>query len=158
LCAGQRRASGDGMRCGLLLAAIVVAAGVSAPTPAPARSETDCMSAWSRAVRSYLTQNRRAAPDGTIPGDLDAEELAVQAWLRAFQPACRLELEGRAPEARVEAAAIGVRILARLDPRGCQTFLASYMQSSRPTDICAAAQAGAQVDVRGQIARTIPPR
>lgn len=116
------------------------------------------MSAWSRAVRSYLTQNRRAAPDGTVPQDLDAEELAVQAWLRAFQPACRLEAEGRKAEARVEAATIGVNILVRLDPRGCETFLSSYMQSSRPSDICSAARADANVDVRDQISRTIPPR
>jgi hypothetical protein len=145
------------MRWCLLLPALALTS-VVAPAPAHARSETDCMSAWSRAVRSYLTQNRRAAPDGTVPQDLDGEELAVQAWLRAFEPACQLETGGRKAEARVEAAAIGVSILARLDPRGCETFLTAYMQSSRPSDICTAARADANVDIRDQIARTIPAR
>lgn len=130
----------------------------SVPRPAAARSETDCMSAWSRAVRSYLTQNRRAAPDGTVPRDLDGEELAVQAWLQAFRPACQLEAEGRAAEARVEAATIGVRVLARLDVRGCQTFMSAYMQSSRSSDICSAARANADIDLREQVARSIPAR
>jgi len=128
------------------------------PLPALARTETDCKTAWSRAVRSYLTQNRRAAPDGTVPEDLDGEELAVQAWLRAFEPACRLEAQDRTDEARVEAAAIGVRILARLDPRGCVTFLRAYMQSSRPQDICSAVQTDAPIDLGSQIAATIPRR
>ncbi len=123
---------------------------------AEGRSPTECMTQWSRAVRSYLTQNRTAMPDGTAPDDLDGEERAAQAWIQAFAPACRLEQEGRSQAARVEAAAIGVEILARLDPRGCRTFLSAFMESSRPEDICAAA--GGDSDLRGQIQASIPPR
>ncbi len=140
------------LRSGLALLVLISSMGV-----AQARSEADCQSAWSRAVRSYLTTNRRAAPDGSVPEDLDGEELAVQAWLQAFSPACRLEAEGQKAEARVEAATIGVRILARLDPQGCKMFLGSYMECSRPADVCSAAGKG-NVDLRDQVARTIPPR
>ena len=129
----------------------------SVPAPAQARSETECMTAWARAVRSYLTQNRKANPDGTLPEDLDGEEAAAQAWMRAFSPACTIEQSGETEQARVEAALIGTRILARLDPRGCTTFLGSFMESTRPSDICSAATQDG-IDIRTQIARTIPPR
>ena len=43
------------------------------------------------------------------------------------------------PEARIEAAIIGVKALAALDTKGCQRFMESYMSSSRPKDVCDAA-------------------
>ena len=76
---------------------------------AEARTEDDCRRAWSRGVRSYLTKNRRAGPDGKVPKNLDEEELMAQAWDAAFSPACKLEAEGKKPEARIEAAMIGVK-------------------------------------------------
>jgi len=141
------------MRATLLWALVF---GLATPSVAWARTAPECMTAWSRAVRSYLTQNRKATPDGKVPEDLDAEEVAAQAWMEAFRPACEMEQSGQASEARVEAALIGVRILTRLDPRGCESFLNAYMNSDRPRDICSAAGQG--IDVRDDIARTIPSR
>lgn len=144
-----------GLFCSTLVLGLLLCAG---PRSVEARSEGDCASAWSRAVRSYLTQNRRAAPDGTVPSDLDGEELAAQAWVDAFRPACVLEASGDGEGARIQAAVIGVQVLARLDPGGCQRFLSSYMESSRPQDICSAAAAGTGQDLSNQIASSIPPR
>jgi hypothetical protein len=137
--------------------ALTCGLGLLLAAEAEARTTNDCMSAWSRAVRSYLTTNRTAMPDGTVPEDLDGEERAAQAWMQAFLPACRMEEQGSEADARVEAAAIGVEILARLDPRGCRSFLGRFMESTRPDDICSAAGSDG-VDLRSQIARTIPAR
>jgi hypothetical protein len=139
------------MRATLLWAIVL---GLATPSQAWARSAPECMTAWSRAVRSYLTQNRKATPDGRVPDDLDGEEAAAQAWMGAFRPACETEQSGQAAEARVQAAVIGVRILTRLDPNGCEAFLSAYMSSDRPRDICSAAGQG--IDVRDDIARSIP--
>ena len=63
---------------------------------AHARPKGDsCQDAWSRAVRSFLTQNRKAGPDGKQPKTLDDEELIAQAWSSAFDPACKLEDGGK---------------------------------------------------------------
>lgn len=133
-------------------------AGLLIASVALARSKNDCETAWARSVRSYLTQNRKAAPDGSIPKTLDDEELAAQAWNAAFGPACDLEQQGEKKAARVEAAMIGARILAKLDPRGCVRFMDVYMQSSRAKDICDVAGSAGSADVRRRIEETIPAR
>ena len=125
---------------------------------AEARSLDDCQLAWSKAVRSYLTTNRRAAPDGSVPKDMDALDSAARKWLVAFRPACEIEAEGDRPGARVEAAKLGVKILSRLDPRGCKRFLEYYMQSSQPADICKAASSSEDDVLRAKIRRSIPKR
>lgn len=136
-----------------------VSLGAFASAEAEARSISACKEAWSKAVRSYLTDNRRAAPDGTIPDDLDEIEAASQAWEDAFQPACDIEQAGDKPAARVEAAALGVRILARLDRRGCARFLEFFMESTRPSEICQAAAAEASmIDLRRDVEASIPIR
>ena len=139
--------------------ALGIALSFGGTLPAWARSPEVCQLAWSKAVRSYLTKNRRAGPTGSVPTDMDSMEAAAQAWLSAFAPACELEAEGDARSARLEAAAIGAQILARLDPRGCMRFLEYYMQSTRPRDICrAAAGQDPRANLRDQLARTIPSR
>ncbi|MEL6183995.1 MAG: hypothetical protein AAFU79_05160 [Myxococcota bacterium] len=128
---------------------------------AHARTVDACQEAWSKAVRSYLTKNRKAAPDGTVPKqqDLDGMEAAAQQWIAAFRPACEIEADGDKPSARVEAAMIGVKILARLDTRGCSRFLEYYMQSSRSQEICrGAATRPSEVTLRDQIGTSIPRR
>src|SRR5262249_37139860 len=67
-----------------------------------AREPEECQLAWGQAVRSYLTQNRTKGPEDAV-----------------FAPACELEAKGKKDEARVEAAIIGVKALAKLDPKGC---------------------------------------
>ncbi len=126
--------------------------------PIEARSAGECQLAWSKAVRSYLTRNRKAGPDGQVPKDMDGAERAAEQWSAAFAPACRIESGGDKGAARVEAAAIGVQILAKLDNRGCARFLEYYMQSTRSADICRAAETGEQEDLRRQIEETIPER
>lgn len=139
----------------LLLVGVLFASALA--VRAEARSAGDCKLAWSKAVRSYLTKNRKAAPDGSVPADMDAMERAAQAWMEAFAPACSIEAAGDKPAARVEAALLGTRILAQLDPRGCARFLEYYMESTRPTELCQAAAGGAPSDaLRQQIAATIP--
>lgn len=125
---------------------------------AVARNKNDCATAWARSVRSYLTQNRTSAPDGSKPKTLDDEELAAQAWNQAFAPACDLEQQGDKKAARVEAAMIGARILAKLDLRGCVRFMDVYMQSSRAKDICDMATSAGTADIRRKIEETIPAR
>lgn len=125
---------------------------------AEARTTDECLQAWSKAVRSYLTQNRKAAPDGTVPKDMEGTELAAQKWLSAFRPACEFEAAGDKPSARIEAAALGVKILARLDLRGCSRFLEYYMQSTRPREICRVARSADDDQLRRQIETTIPSR
>ena len=136
----------------LSLAAVMVA------TPAQARSLDDCQLAWSKAVRSYLTKNRTAGPDGQVPSDMDGMEAAAQAWLTAFRPACEMEAEGDKGGARVEAAVLGLTILARLDMRGCARFLEYFMQSTRSAEICRAANTASTEELRDRVARTIPAR
>jgi hypothetical protein len=125
---------------------------------AGARTKDDCQTQWARSVRSYLTQNRKAGPDGAVPATVDDEELAAQAWEAAFGPACDLEQQGKRKEARVEAALIGAQILSKLDARGCVQFMDAYMQSSRAKDICDVARSGATADVRQKIETSIPPK
>ena len=117
-----------------------------------------CQDAWARAVRSFLTQNRKAGPDGKQPKTLDDEEIIAQAWTSAFDPACKLEDEGKKKEARVEAAMIGAQILSRLDPRGCTSFMKSYMESTKAKDICDVAGSAQSADLRRQIEGSIPAR
>ncbi len=135
---------------------LALVAGFGLASLAEARTEDDCRRAWSRGVRSYLTKNRRAGPDGKVPKNLDEEELMAQAWDAAFSPACKLEAEGKKPEARIEAAMIGVQILSKLDSRGCVRFLDKYMQSNRAQDICSSAQRAGTAQMREQITASIP--
>ena len=126
---------------------------------AHARPKGDsCQDAWSRAVRSFLTQNRKAGPDGNQPKTLDDEELIAQAWTSAFDPACKMEDAGKKKEARIEAALIGAQILARLDKRGCIGFMSSYMQSTKAKDICDVAGSAGSEDLRKRIEGSIPAR
>jgi hypothetical protein len=126
--------------------------------PAEARDEAECQMKWSQAVRSYLTTNRKAAPDGTVANDLDGKELADQAWLAAFKPACQLEANGDRSSARIEAATIAVQILAKLDGRGCQRFMQYYMDSARGKDVCSAGTTADSASLREQVASSIPKR
>ncbi len=117
-----------------------------------------CQDAWARAVRSFLTQNRKAGPDGNQPKNLDDEELIAQAWTSAFDPACKLEESGKKKEARVEAAMIGAQILKKLDPKGCISFMNAYMQSTKAKDICDVAGSAGSEDLRKRIEGSIPAR
>ncbi len=139
-----------------LLGAFLGAMAWFTPAPAQARDLDSCQTAWSQAVRSYLTKNRKAGPDGKVPKDIDEAELAAQAWAATFRSACQLEAGGQKAEARVEAAAIGVEVLAKLDPRGCARFLEYYMQSTRGNDICSAAGTMDSAELRRQIESSIP--
>lgn len=125
---------------------------------AEARSVIECKTKWAQAVRSYLTQNRKAGPDGTIPTNLDEQELVAQAWLETFTPACRIEAEGKRRAARVEAALIGAVTLAKLDPRGCRRFMQYFMGAKRPKDVCDGAKRGRDPQLRDLIARALPSR
>lgn len=148
------RSMKNSMRYGMAAAALVV--GMS--SIALARDADDCKNAWSSAVRSYLTQNRKAAPDGKIPTTVDEAELAAQEWSRVFAPACALEAAGKKADARVEAALIGARILAKLDPNACIGFMTSYMQSSRAEDVCTMAASPDPESARKTIASSLPAR
>ena len=117
-----------------------------------------CQDSWARAVRSFLTQNRKAGPDGAQPKTLDDEELIAQAWTAAFDPACKMEDAGKKKEARVEAAMIGAQILSKLDPRACVSFMNSYMQSTKAKDICDVAGSAGSEDLRKRIEGSIPAR
>ncbi|GEM_PF-1660828 len=126
---------------------------------AEARTADACQTAWAKAVRSYLTQNRKAGPDGTQPKTVDDEELIAQAWEKAFEGACKLEQDGLKPEARVEAATLGVQILAKLDTRGCGRFLQFYMESTKPKDVCDMVSTGAgTAEIRQAIEASIPAK
>lgn len=108
--------------------------------PATARTAEDCQLAWGQAVRSYLTQNRTKGPED-----------------EAFAPACKLEAEGKKDEARVEAVAIGASALAKLDGRGCQRFMETYIESTRPKDVCDNAS-GDREKLKALIRETMPAR
>ena len=140
-------------------ACLVVMVGIGAAGAAFARDATDCQESWAKAVRSYLTQNRRAGPDGKVPANVDEEELVAQAWQQAFAPACKLEADGSKPEARVEAALLGVQILSKLDPRGCSRFMEYYMGSTRAKDICDMVAGGSgTAEIRASIEGSIPAK
>ncbi|MCB9649690.1 MAG: hypothetical protein H6730_24290 [Deltaproteobacteria bacterium] len=143
----------------LLAICLFGALGVGVTGVAQARDLADCQESWSKAVRSYLTQNRRAGPDGRTPANVDEEELVAQAWQQAFGPACKLEAQGSKAEARVEAALLGVQILSKLDPRGCSRFMEYYMGSTRAKDVCDMVAGGAgTAEVRASIEGSIPAR
>jgi hypothetical protein len=118
----------------------VLAAGLI-PMRAEAREPEECQLAWGQAVRSYLTQNRTKGPEDST-----------------FAPACELESQGKKDDARIEAAIIGVKALAKLDPKGCARFMESYMSSSRPKDVCDTALGDDTVGLRKLIVDSIPPR
>lgn len=141
----------------VLLALVLGAAQAVVAPRAEARDRDDCQRAWSQAVRSYLTQNRTAGPDGKAPANLDDQELVTQAWASAFAPACTLEADGQKGEARVEAALIGVQILQRLDPKGCVRFMEYYMQSSKPKDVCDG-RSGGDAGLRDKIRGSLPAK
>lgn len=145
------------MRRRLALGTILTAA-LALVSVAEARDKASCQQAWSQAVRSYLTANRKAAPDGTVPKDMDAKELADQAWLASFSAACDLEANGDKAGARVEAAMIGVQVLARLDARGCERFMQYYMDSTRGRDVCSVGATASTAELREKIAAAIPSR
>lgn len=126
---------------------------------AEARTQDACQTAWAKAVRSYLTQNRKAGPDGKQPTTVDEEELTAQAWEQAFQGACKLEQDGLKPEARIEAAALGVQILAKLDARGCSRFMEFYMGSTKAKDVCDMVSTGAgSAEIRQAIESSVPTK
>jgi hypothetical protein len=108
---------------------------------ADAREPEECQLAWGQAVRSYLTQNRTKGPEDAV-----------------FAPACQLEAQGKKDDARVEAVIIGSKALAKLDPRGCQRFMESYINSSKPKDVCDAALQGDEAVLRKLITDSMPAR
>jgi hypothetical protein len=108
---------------------------------AEAREPEECQLAWGQAVRSYLTQNRTKGPEDAV-----------------FAPACELESKGQKDEARVEAAIIAARALAKLDPRGCSRFMESYMSSNRPKDVCDTAAGDDTSALKKMIMDSIPAR
>lgn len=121
---------------------VVLMAGVGLVAPAGSaygRSVEDCKARWGSAVRSYLTQNRRAGPSGKIPKTLDEAEEVATAWVELFGPACQLEAKGSKREARLMAATLGTSTLARLDPRACQRFLHYFMKAKDPERVCRSA-------------------
>ncbi len=137
---------------------LLVLLGLQWAPPAHARNEDDCKRAWSRAVRSYLTQNRKASPSGEVPKDLDAEERSAQAWLDVFKAACRQEKEGQKSEARIEASLAGAQVLVKLDPRACVQFMSAYMGASSPQDICQKIPRGSSETLRALLRSSLPPR
>lgn len=147
------------LRLESLLSSVCLVALLAVPSLAEARTADACRTAWAKAVRSYLTQNRRAGPDGKVPANVDEEELVAQAWEKAFEPACKLEQDGLKPEARIEAAMLGVQILGKLDPRGCSRFMQYYMGSTKAKDVCDMVPAGSgSAELRGAIERSIPAK
>lgn len=108
---------------------------------AEARDPAECQESWGRAVRSYLTQNRKSGPEDAV-----------------FAPACALEGQGKKDEARVEAVIIGARALAKLDLRGCQHFMENYVASSKPKDVCDAATGGDENRLRTVVKESMPAR
>lgn len=127
------------MRSLLVVGALLFSAAIE--TRAEAREPEECQLAWGQAVRSYLTQNRTKGPEDAV-----------------FAPACELESKGQKDEARIEAAIIGARALARLDPRGCARFMESYMSSNRGKDVCDSAGSEDTSALRKLIIDSIPPR
>lgn len=93
---------------------------------AEARDLEDCMLKWHRAVASYLTQNRTSFGQDENMGQ--------------FQGACEKEQGGDKKGARLEAILVGVKNLARLDPRGCARFMEFYVGSTDPEAACNAAK------------------
>lgn len=144
--------------CRSTLYLLVMTASITLSDEAFARTRSECQATWSKAVRSYLTQNRRAAPDGTVPKDMDALDVAAKKWLQAFKSACDLESSGDRLGARVEATRLGIKILAKIDDRGCQRFLKYYMQVSNPGALCAAADSVDEASLRTRIQRNLPKR
>lgn len=113
-------------RAGRYFALVCTFAFLLASPAAEARDLEDCMLKWHRAVASYLTQNRTSFGQDENMGQ--------------FQSACEIEQRGDKRGARVEAILVGVRSLAKLDPRGCQRFMEFYVGSTDPEAACSAAQ------------------
>ncbi|MBX2814219.1 MAG: hypothetical protein KTR25_20590 [Myxococcales bacterium] len=128
---------------------------LSKPREAGARTIEQCQQVWSKAVRSYLTQNRKAAPDGSIPQDMEALDAAARQWLSAFRPACEREGSGDRSGARVLAAHIGVRILAKVDGKACTRFLEYYMRASKPVMICQTASSADDSALKEQLSENL---
>lgn len=118
--------------------AAAMAVGVTAAGPASARSPDECAQKWAMASRSYLTKNRTQGPE-------EGE----------FRAACALESRDK-PAARLEAIAVAVRALAKLDVAGCERFLDSYIQAKKPKEICAAANDDAAL--KKLIGENVAPR
>lgn len=112
-------------RSGLFLGLLCSFVFLASPS-AEARDLEDCMLKWHRAVASYLTQNRTSFGQDENMGQ--------------FQVACEKEQSGDKKGARLEAILVGVRNLARLDPRGCARFMEFYVGASDPEAACSAAQ------------------
>ena len=152
----------DAMRS--LVAAVIMAplvcigAQLVCGASAHARSPYECKTKWAQAVRSYLTQNRKAGPDGKVPTNLDEQEMVAQAWVEIFTPACQIEARGDKPGARIQAALIGAATLAKLDMRGCQRFMQYFMGSERPKDVCDEAKQGEGARLRTVVERSLPSR
>ncbi len=127
------------MRSLLVAAAMLVSVGIE--QSAEAREPEECQLAWGQAVRSYLTQNRTKGPDDAV-----------------FAPACEMEAQGKKDEARIEAAIIGAKALARLDAKGCARFMESYMSATRGKDICDTALQEDPSALRKLIVASIPAR
>ena len=134
---------------------IALIAGLFSPNLAEARSVGDCKARWGSAVRSYLTKNQRADPQGKVPANLDEAELVAQAWIELFGEVCRLETSGKKRKSRLMAATIGTATLARLDPLACQRFLHYFMKAKDPEGVCQAALDGPQEQLGTRVAASL---
>ena len=138
-------------RVALVLSITVLLSGLSLSRPAEARDVADCKARWGSAVRSYLTQNRRAGPSGKVPKDMDEAEEVALAWIELFSEACRLEASGKKRTARLMAASLGTATLSRLDQVACQRFLHYFMKAKDPEDVCQAATKAAPEQVNARV-------
>jgi hypothetical protein len=138
------------MRCWLFSIGLGV---VMVSSLADAREKEECQTAWGGAAHSYLTQNRNRGPNGES-NSADVNAL----WEQLFAPACTLESQGKKDDARVEAVMLGAKALAKLDMRGCQRFMEVYVSSSRPKDVCDAALAGDEANLRKVVTDSMPAR
>jgi len=138
---------------GLMAALVTLFVGTSwSSDAAAARPVEECKTRWGSAVRSYLTKNRRAGPDGRVPKDIDEAEEVVQAWIAMFNEPCRLEASGERRKGRLLAASRGTATLAKLDPTACQRFLQYFMKAKTPEQMCQAAVDGASSGFARQLA------
>ncbi len=145
-------------KAGYVLSLVVLVGGLLPPSSASARSFEDCKLRWGSAVRSYLTQNRRAGPDGKVPTNIDETEAVAAAWVDLFGPACKLETTGKKREARLMAATVGTATLARLDPVACQRFLHYFMSAKNPEGVCQTALDASPERLKARVAAALKHR
>ena len=125
--------------CFTLVAALVFTGLTGTADRAEARDTEDCMQAWGRAVRGYLTQKRTSGPED-----------------EAFKPACALEAKGDKAAARLEAVLIGMKALAALDMKGCGRFMGLYIGATLPEKLCEATKTEQDQGLREMVKDSLP--